>query len=367
MASKLKIKVNGLVHNVTASLDTPLLYVLHNELHLHGPRFGCGLAQCGACSVLLDGKEIRSCVTPVAAVSGKAITTLEGMPALYAKSRGTTAATPACAASAAAGVDRRAGAALRLLPERNDDPGRRSAGDDEAPDRGADPHGDERPSVPLRHVSADPDGDPEGRRRDGEGWEVTMTEMLNKEFSRKSFLKGGGAMIVGFSLAGAGVAGKAGAAAPTPAGYNPSLTKLDSWLRINADNTVNVLTSQGDPGNGISTGFLMVAAEELDVDMSQMINGTSTLQNGQRAQHGERRLGRRPRPAASAARTRCRRTGHRIRAAAVAARAELLKLASAKLGVAGREPDGRARASSRAAASRSPTASSSAGSSSTST
>ena len=94
MASKLKIKVNGLVHNVTASLDTPLLYVLHNELHLHGPRFGCGLAQCGACSVLLDGKEIRSCVTPVAAVSGKAITTLEGMPALYAKSRGTTRLEP---------------------------------------------------------------------------------------------------------------------------------------------------------------------------------------------------------------------------------------------------------------------------------
>ncbi len=83
MASKLKIKVNGLVHNVTASLDTPLLYVLHNELHLHGPRFGCGLAQCGACSVLLDGKEIRSCVTPVAAVSGKAITTLEGLPAMW--------------------------------------------------------------------------------------------------------------------------------------------------------------------------------------------------------------------------------------------------------------------------------------------
>ena len=58
MASKLKINVNGLVHSVSASLDTPLLYVLHNELHLHGPRFGCGLAQCGACSVLLDGKEV---------------------------------------------------------------------------------------------------------------------------------------------------------------------------------------------------------------------------------------------------------------------------------------------------------------------
>jgi aerobic-type carbon monoxide dehydrogenase small subunit (CoxS/CutS family) len=92
MASKLKIKVNGLVHNVTATPDTPLLYVLHNELHLHGPRFGCGLAQCGACSVLLDGKEIRSCVTPVAAVSGKAITTLEGLPAMWSSARGTTAA-----------------------------------------------------------------------------------------------------------------------------------------------------------------------------------------------------------------------------------------------------------------------------------
>ena len=94
MASNLKVKVNGLTHSVTASLDTPLLYVLHNELHLHGPRFGCGLAQCGACSVLLDGKEIRSCVTPVAAVSGKSITTLEGLPALWAAKRGTTAAAP---------------------------------------------------------------------------------------------------------------------------------------------------------------------------------------------------------------------------------------------------------------------------------
>jgi aerobic-type carbon monoxide dehydrogenase small subunit (CoxS/CutS family) len=95
MASSLKLKVNGLTHAVSASLDTPLLYVLHNELHLHGPRFGCGLAQCGACSVLLDGKEIRSCVTPVAAVSGKSITTLEGLPALWAAARGTTAAAPA--------------------------------------------------------------------------------------------------------------------------------------------------------------------------------------------------------------------------------------------------------------------------------
>jgi isoquinoline 1-oxidoreductase subunit alpha len=87
MATKLKIRVNGVAHRVSASRDTPLLYVLRNELQLIGPRFGCGLAQCGACSVLLDKKELRSCVTPVGAVVGKSITTLEGMPALWANER----------------------------------------------------------------------------------------------------------------------------------------------------------------------------------------------------------------------------------------------------------------------------------------
>jgi aerobic-type carbon monoxide dehydrogenase small subunit (CoxS/CutS family) len=94
MATKLKIRVNGVVHPVAASGDTPLLYVLRNERHLIGPRFGCGLAQCGACSVLLDGKEIRSCVTPVSAVSGKSITTLEGLPALWASERRRPAPAP---------------------------------------------------------------------------------------------------------------------------------------------------------------------------------------------------------------------------------------------------------------------------------
>jgi aerobic-type carbon monoxide dehydrogenase small subunit (CoxS/CutS family) len=84
MAKGLKVNVNGLTHSVRADIDTPLLYVMRNELYLHGPRFGCGLAECGACSVLLDGKEIRSCVTPVAAVAGKKVTTIEGLPAVWA-------------------------------------------------------------------------------------------------------------------------------------------------------------------------------------------------------------------------------------------------------------------------------------------
>jgi aerobic-type carbon monoxide dehydrogenase small subunit (CoxS/CutS family) len=88
MAEELKIRVNERVETVMVDPDTPLLFVLANDLGLKGPRFGCGLAQCGSCSVLADGVEIRSCVTPVAGVEGKAITTLEGLPALYARLRG---------------------------------------------------------------------------------------------------------------------------------------------------------------------------------------------------------------------------------------------------------------------------------------
>ena len=88
MADDLKVKVNGREVAVRASPDTPLLYVLTNELRLQGPRFGCGLAQCGSCSVLVNGVETRSCVTPVENVAGKAVTTLEGLPALYAEQKG---------------------------------------------------------------------------------------------------------------------------------------------------------------------------------------------------------------------------------------------------------------------------------------
>ncbi len=85
MAGKIKIRVNERMHEIDAAPDTPLLYVLADDLQLQGPRFGCGLAQCGSCSVLVDGAEIRSCVTPVSAVERKSITTLEGLPAWYAR------------------------------------------------------------------------------------------------------------------------------------------------------------------------------------------------------------------------------------------------------------------------------------------
>ena len=80
----LTITVNGTRHVVDADPDMPLLYVLRDDLGLNGPLFGCGLSQCGACAVLVDGREIRSCVTPVGSVGAKEITTLEGLPKQHA-------------------------------------------------------------------------------------------------------------------------------------------------------------------------------------------------------------------------------------------------------------------------------------------
>jgi nicotinate dehydrogenase subunit A len=75
----INIKVNGAMHSVPAEPDTPLLYVLRNDLGLNAAKYGCGLAQCGACTVLVDGKPVRSCVTPIDTLGQSEITTLEGL------------------------------------------------------------------------------------------------------------------------------------------------------------------------------------------------------------------------------------------------------------------------------------------------
>ena len=77
--SAISLKVNGRVHTVEVDPTTPLLYVLSDDLELRGPKFGCGLGQCGACTVLIRGRAIRSCVTPVSTVVNADITTLEGL------------------------------------------------------------------------------------------------------------------------------------------------------------------------------------------------------------------------------------------------------------------------------------------------
>jgi len=79
MPQDFQLTVNGATQRANVEPDTPLLYILRNDLELNGPRFGCGLSQCGACTVLVDGRPTRSCVTAVSSLGAKRITTLEGL------------------------------------------------------------------------------------------------------------------------------------------------------------------------------------------------------------------------------------------------------------------------------------------------
>lgn len=98
----LDIQVNGRRHRVQAAADTPLLYVLRNELALNGPKFGCGLAQCGACTVHLGGEAVRACITPVSAAASAPVVTIEGL--------ASSVSAPASASASASEAQRTAGA-----------------------------------------------------------------------------------------------------------------------------------------------------------------------------------------------------------------------------------------------------------------
>ena len=87
MTTPLKLRLNGRAASSSTDPATPLLYVLRNELDQHGPRFGCGLAQCGACTVHVDGRAVRSCVTPASAAAGRDVTTLDGLAEQWRKRR----------------------------------------------------------------------------------------------------------------------------------------------------------------------------------------------------------------------------------------------------------------------------------------
>src|SRR5579884_3356021 len=152
--------------------------------------------------------------------------------------------------------------------------------------------------------------------------------MHEKEFSRKNFLVGGGAVVAGLSVAGAGLAGKASAAAPSPAGYNPDPAQLDSWLTINPDNTIVLKTTKIEVGNGITTGFLQVVAEEMDADMSQMRYGSSLYDKNHDADNTVVDTWINVNTGGEGGSNAMSGTGPNIRAAGAAARMYLLNLAS---------------------------------------
>ena len=153
--SLITLRVNGRSHTLDVDPATPLLYVLSDDLALRGPKFGCGLGQCGACTVIVKGQAIRSCVTPVQGRRRRRDH--------HARRPGHVRA----AASDSAGVHRRAGGAVRLLPERRH-PRRPRRLLDQQPegDRRPDPAGAVRRAVPLLRARADDRGDQALRGRE---------------------------------------------------------------------------------------------------------------------------------------------------------------------------------------------------------
>src|SRR5690242_2386591 len=156
--------------------------------------------------------------------------------------------------------------------------------------------------------------------------------MHEREFSRKTFLKGSGVAVVGASVVGAGLTGKASAARPALAGYNADPAQLDSWLVVNPDNTIILRQTKVETGNGITTGFLEVVAEELDHDMALMRYGPSQY-NADGALNSRVDTWDAVNTGGEGGSNAMSGTGPRIRAAAAAARIHLLNLASQHLGV----------------------------------
>src|SRR6516162_5880909 len=177
MTERIVFDLNGKTQTVEVAPDTPLLYVLRNELGLNNPHFGCGLAQCGACTVHVDGAPTRSCSLPVSAAAGTKVTTLAGL------------GQPRQAAPAAGGLYRRAGAAMRLLPQRLDHDRGRAAARHPAPLGAADPRRARRAQMPLRYAYGDPARRP-ARGAGGVG-EGAMTYL---PIDRRTLFKGSGAL-----------------------------------------------------------------------------------------------------------------------------------------------------------------------------
>ena len=224
--SALTLKVNGRTHTVDVDPTTPLLYVLSDDLALNGPKFGCGLGQCGACTVIAKGQAFRSCVTPVASVVGQRVTTLEGLPALWAKQSG---ASPA-------------GAGLQLH---------------------------------LLYAYAHPPCHP-GLCERGGAMKSKMTADARAAFdragfSRRDFLKTSGVLFVGFSMA--EVASENADAQALFAGGapgSPPVNQVDSWIAIAADGSVTAFTGKEELGQGISTAQTQLVAEELSLPFDRV-------------------------------------------------------------------------------------------------
>ena len=286
-------------------------YVLSDDLALHGPKFGCGLGQCGACTVIVNGRAIRSCVTPVEAVAGAEITTLEGL------------GTPEQAASDSAGLHRRAGRAVRLLPERRH---------------------------PDRQGAARSNPEADRRRRSSRRCRACCAGALRTQRmiardqalrEREDGMNGLPESPTPESPRNAGVSRRDPAKAPARSSSPSRSTvrcrsarpwrrwsgsppkELDAWIAIGADGIVTAYTGKCELGQGLFTAQTQLIAEELCVPIGRVTPRSSATPVS------------RPIRARPPARSRIRRTSitRTWRSPAATAREALLQLAAEHLGV----------------------------------
>ncbi len=245
---QITLRVNGSNHTVKVEPDTPLLFVLNDDLGLRGPRFGCGMAQCGACTVIMRGQVMRSCVMPVSAVGPDEITTLEGLgtpekphPIQQAFIDEGAAQCGFCLSGVI--LTAKAGS-LTKKPDASDEEIRIALGGVVVPVHDQHPH--------------------------AAGPSESMPERTSNMQSRREFLKSGGSLIVSF-----GIASLAGRVADGQGPFDTHSShidpnKLDSWLAVGADGTITAYTGKCDFGQGIFTVQTQLVAEELCVPISRV-------------------------------------------------------------------------------------------------
>src|SRR5271169_2253816 len=239
-----RLSINGHPQQVDVDPDTPLLWVLRDTLGLTGTRYGCGIAQCGACTVHIDGVATRSCSVPVSTAEGAQITTIEGLSpngGLHPVQKAWIAHdVPQCG-----------------YCQSGNDHGRGGASQGEtAADRRRHRRGDHQ-HLPLRHLCADPRGDPHRRRGvTVRRWPMTYMPQLSRRSFVASVAALGGGLALGFHLpTGAGPARAAGGTA-----------EVNAWVVIQPDDAVVIRVARSEMGQGITTALPMLVAEELECD-----------------------------------------------------------------------------------------------------
>jgi nicotinate dehydrogenase subunit B len=341
------LRVNGASHTVNVDPSTPLLYILRNDLGLQGPRFGCGLGQCGACAVIVNGVAVRSCVTASGTVRGE-VTTLEGL----AKDGGLTPVqrawieeqVPACGfcqngqimtATALLGKNPnptdaqireamnntlcrcmtyyRVQAAIKRAPGAaavaRVAKGGASAAHEFA--RSIPPFARRSPATTVVDTAALPFAGAAA---------LVAGITAGAVASRRSFLKGSGYLLVGIAAATLAPLAADAAQAATGPYPDPDFLQLDSWIVIHQDNTATFYVGKTDCGQGTGTAFRQMMADELDVayDKTTCVMGSTDITVDQGGSGGSDAI---------------QVDGWPMRRTAAEARRVLLDMAAAKLGV----------------------------------